>query len=83
MSVLDNMVAVLTILSSLLLVVVIIGAAWWLMWKVTILKHVFSQQYLSHQVFLSRFQFINEILFPPAKEEEKQKTVSRRKIRKD
>jgi len=67
MSVLDNVLAVLTILSSLLLVVVIIGAAWWLMWK----------------VFLSRFQFINEILFPPTQEEEKQKTVSRRKVRKD
>jgi hypothetical protein len=43
MSVLDNVLAVLTILSSLLLVVVIIGAAWWLMWKVRILKYVFSQ----------------------------------------
>ena len=41
MSVLDNVLAVLTILSSLLLVVVIIGAAWWLMWKVRILKYVF------------------------------------------
>jgi len=67
MSMLDNLVAILTILTSLLLVLVIIGTAWWLMWK----------------VFLSRFQFINEILFPPSSEEEKQKTVSRRKIRKD
>jgi len=67
MSLLDNLLAILTILSSLLLVVLIIGAAWWLMWK----------------VFLSRFQFINEILFPPTQEEEKQKTVSRRKVRKD
>jgi len=67
MSLLDNLLAVLTILTSLLLVLLIIGAAWWLMWK----------------VFLSRFQFINEILFPPSPEEEKQKTVSRRKVRKD
>jgi len=67
MAILDNLLAILTILSSLLLVVVIIAAAWWLMWK----------------VFLSRFQFITEILFPPSPEEEKQKTVSRRKIRKD
>jgi len=67
MSLLDNLVAILTILTSLLLVLLIIAAAWWLMWK----------------VFLSRFQFINEILFPPTPEEEKQKTVSRRKVRKD
>jgi len=67
MAMLDNFLAILTILSSLVLVVLIIGAAWWLMWK----------------VFLSRFQFINEILFPPSSEEEKQKTVSRRKIRKE
>ena len=33
------------------------------------------------QLFLSRFQFINEILFPPT--EEKQKTLSKRKVRKD
>jgi len=64
---LDNLLAVLTITTSLLLVLLIVGAAWWLMWK----------------VFLSRFQFVNEILFPPTPEEEKQKTVSRRKIRKD
>ena len=36
---------------------------------------------LFFQLFLSRFQFINEILFPPT--EEKQKTVSKRKVRKD
>lgn len=67
MSVIDNLVAVLTILTSLAVVVFCIGSAWWLMWK----------------VFLSRFQFINELLFPPAGVEEKQKTVARRKIRKD
>lgn len=65
MSALDNLLAVVTILGSLVLVVCCIGAAWWLMWK----------------VFLSRFQFINEILFPPT--EEKQKTLSKRKVRKD
>lgn len=67
MSVADNLLAVLTILTSLAVVVTVIGAAWWLMWK----------------LFLSRFRFVNEILFPPAGEEEKQKTVSRRKIRKE
>jgi len=67
MSLLDNLLAVLTILTSLLVVLLIIGAAWWLMWK----------------VFLSRFQFISEILFPPSPEEGKQRTVSRRKVRKD
>ena len=35
------------------------------------------------KVFLSRFQFVNELLFPPTGEEEKQKSVARRKIRKD
>lgn len=63
----DNLLAILTILVSLFLVVFIIGGAWWVMWK----------------VFLSRFQFVNEILFPPSNQEEKQKTVARRKIRKD
>jgi len=63
----DNLLAILTILVSLFLVVFIIGGAWWVMWK----------------VFLSRFQFVNEILFPPSTQEEKQKTVARRKIRKD
>jgi len=65
MSVNDGLIAFLTILISLLLVVVVVGTAWWLMWK----------------LFLSRFQFINEILFPPT--EEKQKTLSKRKVRKD
>jgi len=64
---LESLQALLTIVLSLCLVVFIIGGAWWLMWK----------------VFLSRFQFINEILFPPPNTEEKQKTVARRKIRKD
>jgi len=36
MSMLDNLVAILTILTSLLLVLVIIGTAWWLMWKVPV-----------------------------------------------
>jgi len=67
MSVTDNLVAVFTILASLIVVVTVIGAAWWLMWK----------------LFLSRFQFVNELLFPPAGQEEKQKSVARRKIRKD
>jgi len=67
MSVTENVVAVLTILTSLSLVVGLIAAAWWLMWK----------------VFLSRFQFVNELLFPVTGEEEKQKCVARRRVRKD
>ena len=35
------------------------------------------------QVFLSRFQFVNELLFPPAGEQEKQRGVARRRGRKD
>jgi len=31
----------------------------------------------------SRFQFVTELLFPPTGQEEKQKSVARRKIRKD
>lgn len=65
MSVTDGVIAFFSILLSLLAVIVVVGAAWWLMWK----------------LFLSRFQFINEILFPPS--DEKQKTVSKRKVRKD
>jgi len=67
MSALDNLLAVVTILCSLVLVVCCIGTAWWLMWK----------------VFLSRFQFVNELLFPPAGEQEKQRGVARRRGRKD
>jgi len=66
MSVYEALIAVLTIVVSLLLVIAVVGTAWWLMWK----------------LFLSRFQFINEIFFPPT-EDVKQKTVSRRKVRKD
>jgi len=66
MSYYDGLVAVLTILLALVLVICVVGAAWWLMWK----------------LFLSRFQFINEILFPPT-EDEKQKPSSRRKVRKE
>jgi len=66
MSYYDAVIAILTILVSLALVILLVGAAWWLMWK----------------VFLSRFQFINEILFPPS-EEEKHKSSSRRKVRKE
>ena len=81
---LDNLLAVLTITTSLLLVLLIVGAAWWLMWKVTVVNLTLQvKSCYIFQVFLSRFQFVNEILFPPTPEEEKQKTVSRRKIRKD
>jgi len=67
---LDQVWAVLTIIVSLLFVVLIIASSWWLMWK----------------LFLSRFEFINEILFP---EDEKsssatsRKSATRRKQRKD
>ena len=40
---LDNLVVLLTILTSLLLVLVIIGTAWWLMWKVNIYKILLSK----------------------------------------
>ena len=46
MSMLDNLVAILTILTSLLLVLVIIGTAWWLMWKVNIFKILLSKHEL-------------------------------------
>jgi len=67
MSLYDNLSAILTIICSLLLVITLVCLGWWVMWK----------------VFLSRFQFVNEILFPPVSEEEKQKSVARRRIRKD
>jgi len=72
----DQLVAAATILVSLVLVVLIILACWWLMWK----------------VFLSRFEFINELLFPTATEssagggttaEKKRQNLGRKKIRKD
>ena len=82
MSLLDNLLAVLTILTSLLLVLLIIGAAWWLMWKVIFMEIFLLVEILYFQVFLSRFQFIKEILFPPSHSSEAvQKTVSRRKVR--
>ena len=34
MTVWDNFIAVLTIVTSLFIVLLIIGTAWWLMWKV-------------------------------------------------
>jgi len=72
----DQLVAAATILVSLVLVVLIILACWWLMWK----------------VFLSRFEFINELLFPTAATEssagtttaeKKRQNLARKKIRKD
>jgi len=64
----DQVVAVLTILFSLLLVIVVIIASWWLMWK----------------LFLSRFEFINEILFPgDVQNSATRKQNNRRKPRKD
>jgi len=63
----ENLVAVTTIVCCLVLVLALVSLGWWLVWK----------------VFLSRFQFINEILFPPVTEEEKQKSVARRKIRRE
>ena len=58
---------------------------WWHAMQNDILYHipcvVWGSTVLVFQLFLSRFQFINEILFPPT--EEKQKTLSKRKVRKD
>jgi len=74
---LEEISAVLTILFSLVLVLIIIALSWWFMWK----------------VFLSRFEFINEIFFPDRKKEEEAKNaaelkkregpITRRKTRKD
>jgi len=65
----DHVLAVLTIIVALLLVILIISLSWWLMWK----------------VFLSRFEFINEIFFPDVANEglEKKKASTRRKVRKE
>lgn len=75
---LEEISAVLTILFSLVLVLIIIALSWWFMWK----------------VFLSRFEFINEIFFPDRKKEEetannaaeqkkREGPITRRKTRKD
>jgi len=71
---LEQVQAGLTILVSLTLVLLIIAFSWWFMWK----------------VFLSRFEFINEIFFPDRNKETGEKgqrkestNSSRRKIRKE
>jgi len=71
---LEEIQAVLTILFSLVLVLLIIALSWWFMWK----------------VFLSRFEFINEIFFPDRNKEaaesetkKREGPITRRKTRKD
>jgi len=71
---LEEIQAALTILFSLILVLLIIALSWWFMWK----------------VFLSRFEFINEIFFPDRNKEviesetkKREGPITRRKTRKD
>ena len=60
--------AIITLLTSLSLVVFCIGVGWFVMWK----------------LFLSRFQFVREILSADSEQENlRQKHVQKRKIRRD
>ena len=60
--------AIITLLTSLSLVVFCIGVGWFVMWK----------------LFLSRFQFVREILSADSEQENlRQKHAQKRKIRRD
>ena len=60
--------AIITLLTSLSLVVFCIGVGWFVMWK----------------LFLSRFQFVREILRSDSEQESlRQKHAQKRKIRRD
>jgi len=60
--------AIITLLTSLSLVVFCIGVGWFVMWK----------------LFLSRFQFVREILSSDSEQENlRQKHAQKRKIRRD
>ena len=60
--------AMITLLTSLSLVVFCIGVGWFVMWK----------------LFLSRFQFVREILSSDSEQENlRQKHAQKRKIRRD
>lgn len=71
MAVSEQVAALFTIAISLVVVLLIVAVGWWLIWK----------------VFLSRFEFVNELLFPAVDSErssgDRQRSLARRKARKD
>ena len=64
----EIILAIITVITSLSLVVVSIGVGWFIMWK----------------LFLSRFQFVREILSADSEQENlRQRQAQKRKIRRD
>jgi hypothetical protein len=65
----DQIIAVFTIIFSFLLVILLIAFSWWFIYK----------------VFLSRFEFINEIFFPESDKAvaERRKGGAKKKPRKE
>ena len=64
----EILLAIITVITSLSLVVVSIGVGWFIMWK----------------LFLSRFQFVREILSADSEQENlRQRQAQKRKIRRD
>ena len=64
----EIVVAIITLLASLTLVIICIGFGWYVMWK----------------LFLSRFQFVREILRADSEQENlRQKHAQKRKIRRE
>ena len=64
----EILLAIITVITSLSLVVVSIGVGWFIMWK----------------LFLSRFQFVREILSADSEQENlRHRQAQKRKIRRD
>ncbi len=64
----EIVIAIITLLASLSLVIICIGFGWYVMWK----------------LFLSRFQFVREILRADSEQENlRQKHAQKRKIRRE
>lgn len=64
----EILLAIVTLITSLTLVIFCIGVGWYIMWK----------------LFLSRFQFVREILSADSEQESlRQKHAQKRKIRRD
>ena len=64
----EILLAIITVITSLSLVVLSIGVGWFIMWK----------------LFLSRFQFVREILSADSEQENlRQRQAQKRKIRRD
>jgi hypothetical protein len=64
----EILLAIITVITSLALVVLSIGVGWFIMWK----------------LFLSRFQFVREILSADSEQENlRQRQAQKRKIRRD